>query len=284
VVATDHHRAPPTPAMMVESAIGQAPRPEPFSPANDYGATVPARSAISMLAEGFRGAVRWPVFSRTSFAMVRELREQGIRPRMVIDVGANRGQFTVAVCELLRPDVVHTFEPLPDAGERLEKACARYPQVTIHHVALGSAEAVTTLHVNAHSQSSSLLPIGERHLSSFPAATALAEIPVRVVRLDQAIPPEAVGPGCLLKIDAQGYESEVIAGASGLLDRIDWLIAELSFRPLYDGERPFLEVINDLEEKGFRFERPVGAFKNPSTGEFLQIDALFSRAPRTKGP
>ena len=52
---------------------------------------------------------------------------------------------------------------------------------------------------------------------------------------------------------------------------------ELSFRPLYDGERTFLEVVERIEAMGFQFERPVGALLHPSTGEYLQIDALFSR-------
>ncbi|MEQ1703916.1 MAG: hypothetical protein ABMA25_27730, partial [Ilumatobacteraceae bacterium] len=44
-------------------------------------------------------AARWPVYSRTSSAMVASLVAQGIRPPMVIDVGANKGQFAVAVLE-----------------------------------------------------------------------------------------------------------------------------------------------------------------------------------------
>jgi FkbM family methyltransferase len=209
--------------------------------------------------------------------MVRQLREQGVLPRTVVDVGANRGQFMVAACELLKPDAVHVFEPLPDVGELLEKASKRYPEVTVHHVALGSSEAVSTLHVNQHSQSSSLLDLSEIHLNVFPDATTHQDIEVTVERLDQALSHVDLTPKCLLKIDAQGYEAEVIAGAEGVLDHIDWIIAELSFRPLYAGEKTFIKVVEDMSANKFRFERPVGSLRNPKTGEYLQIDALFSR-------
>jgi FkbM family methyltransferase len=196
---------------------------------------------------------------------------------MVIDVGANRGQFTVAVSEIMKPDIVHSFEPLPEEGEKLEKACRQYPQVTVHHLALGAREAVTELHINAHTQSSSLLALGDRHLDVFPAATAQQDVRVNVARLDQVLSPMGMLPECLLKVDTQGFEMEVIEGAGALLDHIDWLIAELSFRPLYDGEHTFLEVVGRLETMGFRFERPVGALRHPITGEYLQVDALFRR-------
>jgi FkbM family methyltransferase len=243
-----------------------------------YRSSVTIRTKAGAAVEAARCARKWPVFSLTSFTMVRQLRDQGLRPTMVIDVGANRGQFTVAACELLRPAVVHSFEPLPDAGEKLAQACGRYPQVTIHRIGLGSAPTSQTLHVNAHSQSSSFLALGDRHVESFPQATTSADVDVAVERLDQVLAPEDIPDDCLLKIDAQGFEMEVIAGASGLLHRITWIIAELSFRPLYVGEHTFLDMIDHMGSLGFRFERPVGYLQDPATGEFLQTDALFGRA------
>src|SRR5262245_58414070 len=114
------------------------------------------RSAVVALA-------RWPIFSRTSFRMVSGLARQGITARTIIDIGANKGQFTVAARNLLRPSVVHSFEPLPDAAGALRRNCARYPEVRVYELALGAESGTATMHVNSHSQSSSLLPIGERH-------------------------------------------------------------------------------------------------------------------------
>lgn len=211
--------------------------------------------------------------------MVRGLREQGIRPATVLDVGANKGQFTVAMCELLGPVHVHSFEPLPDMSVKLSRACARYPYVDVYRLALGSAPGRATFHVNAHSQASSLLNIGQRHRAAFPDAVPTSTVDVEVARLDDVVEPTSLASPALLKIDTQGYETEVLDGASRSLEHIEWLIAELSFLPLYEGERSFLEVLEILRVRGFRFERPVGALKHPATGEYLQIDSLFRRLP-----
>ncbi len=224
-----------------------------------------------------RAVMNWPVFSRTSYGMVSELSRQGIRPRTIIDVGANKGQFAIAALWLLRPDRLHSFEPLPDVGEVLERTCSGYEEVVIHRFALGSAEGTATLHVNAHNQSSSLLRLGERHRRAFPKALPVDSVEVEVQRLDAVMADEALASPVLMKIDAQGYEAEVLKGATGILDKIDQLVIETSFTPLYEHEMPFLELLDLINSLGFRFDRPVGSLKDPTNGQYLQMDALFSQ-------
>lgn len=225
-----------------------------------------------------RAVATWPVFSRTSYAMVNGLRLQGMRPNTILDAGANRGQFTVAARHLLRPQRIHAFEPLPEVGDELARRCARYPEVVVHHVALGSTPGEATLHVNRHSQSSSLMPLRARHLAVFPDAREVSDVVVRVGRLDEVLTGEPLVPPVLLKVDTQGYEAEVLAGATGVLERIDYVVLETSFMPLYEDERPFREILALMESLSFEFDRPVGSLRDPRTGEYLQMDALFVRA------
>lgn len=224
-----------------------------------------------------RAIATWPVFSRTSYAMVNGLRMQGIRPSTVVDAGANKGQFTVAARQLLRPERIYAFEPLPDIGAELARHCAGYPEVEVHHMALGARPGEAALHVNRHSQSSSLLPLRERHLAAFPDAHELSEVVVKVGRLDEALTGVSLVAPVLLKIDTQGYEADVLEGATGVLDRLDYVVLETSFTPLYEGERTFREILGLMESLSFEFLRPVGTLRDPRTGEYLQVDALFSR-------
>jgi FkbM family methyltransferase len=236
-----------------------------------------ARHQLSRLARECAALLRWPVYSRTSFALVERLRRQGLRPRVVFDVGANRGQFTVAARNLLRPDRIDAFEPLPEAAAALRRHCTRYPEVTVHELALGSRSGRETLHVNVHSQASSLLELGERHRRAFPRARPVGEVEVRVQRLDALVTLGELARPVLAKVDTQGYEAEVLAGATGLAEAIDWLVLETSFDPLYAREEPFVTLLEVMGDMGFRFDRPVGALMDPATGEYLQMDALFSR-------
>src|SRR6267142_6558026 len=77
-------------------------------------------STVELLLErpGALGAMlRWPYFSLTSYRMVDDLRRQGVRPRTVIDVGANVGQFALAALELWAPTSLHAFEPVEKAHQ-----------------------------------------------------------------------------------------------------------------------------------------------------------------------
>lgn len=224
-----------------------------------------------------RALATWPVFSRTSYAMVNGLRMQGIRPNTVVDAGANKGQFTIAARQLLRPERIYAFEPLPEIGAELARHCAAYSEIEVHHMALGASPGQGILHVNRHSQSSSLLPLRERHLAAFPDARELSEVVVNVGRLDEALAAESLVAPVLLKIDTQGYEADVLEGATGVLDRLDYVVLETSFTPLYEGERTFREILALMESLLFEFARPVGTLRNPRTGEYLQVDALFCR-------
>jgi FkbM family methyltransferase len=209
--------------------------------------------------------------------MVTRLARQGIVAGSVIDIGANKGQFTIAARNILRPAVVHSFEPLPDVVHALERNCARYPEVNVHPFAVGAEDGTATLHVNAHSQSSSLLPIGERHLQAFPQAREIRELSVEVRRLDSILDRSELAGPVLMKIDSQGFEVPVLKGARGVLDCIDLIVAETSFAPMYEGEVPFVGLLEHLHELKFELVRPVDLLADDATGELLQMDVLFRR-------
>jgi len=221
----------------------------------------------------------WPSFSITSYRMLDDLRRQGVLPATVIDVGANVGQFACAALRLLRPRKVHVFEPLPGAVDALRRRLGAEAGVEIHPVALGAAPSDLTLHVNAHTHSSSFLALGEGHRVAFPEATYVGEETVSVRTLDAELTGADLPRPMLIKLDVQGYERWVLEGAPRTLAKADWVVLETSFRPLYEGEPTFLEMVSYMNGHGFRLLRPVGWLVVPETGEVLQCDALFGRAP-----
>lgn len=224
--------------------------------------------------------LRWPVFSRTSFGMLRSLRRQGVAVRTFLDVGANKGQFSVAARNIFHPRRIHAFEPLPRLSARLDEIARHYPEIVVHPYALGATAGDAVLYANSHSQSSSLLALSDRHLRAFPAARAVDRVTVSVRRLDECVTREDLDSPVLLKIDTQGYELPVLEGASGVLDRVQMLVVETSFTSLYEGERPFLDLLAHVEDLGFEFVRPIGFLTDPHDGEYLQMDALFVRGGR----
>jgi FkbM family methyltransferase len=221
-------------------------------------------------------AMTWPKFSRTSYRIVNSLRDQGLVPGSVLDVGANVGQFAVASSKIWEGCVIHAFEPVPESAEKLRDNCRKLG-VKVHEVALGDADGAAVIHINSHRHSSSVLSLGERHSEAFPFAREIGAIEVPLRRLDSIFDPKDLPRPILMKLDVQGYESWVLRGATEVLRIVDYVLLEASFRPLYDGERTFNELLPIMGSLGFRFLRPVDWLQDPKTGEVLQMDALFAR-------
>jgi FkbM family methyltransferase len=226
-----------------------------------------------------RALLTWPEFSLTSYYMVSGLIKQGIAPRTIIDGGANVGQFAVAAIKLFPNAHVYSIEPHPECFERLRRNVRNLSNVTAFQFALGDTEGTVDLHINSHEHSSSLLPLGARHRAAFPQAIETGRVSVRVSTLDNLFAAIDLEPPVLLKLDLQGYEATALRGGTETLTRIQYVVLEASFKPLYEGETLFLDLVRSMEACRFRFSRPVGSLSDPSTGEILQVDALFERTP-----
>ncbi|MEL7364229.1 MAG: FkbM family methyltransferase, partial [Bacteroidota bacterium] len=70
----------------------------------------------------------WKPFSITAFQMLRDLCRLGLRPKTVIDVGANIGQFARAAAETFPEARVVAFEPLPEVAQQARQHLADCPR------------------------------------------------------------------------------------------------------------------------------------------------------------
>ena len=89
-------------------------------------------------------------------------------------------------------------------------------------------------------------------------------------------------PVDLLKLDVQGVEHRVLAGASETLARTRLLWMEMSFQPLYAGSETIEKMIALCRQKGWVLSHLEEGFRS-SEGELLQVDALFVPLKRPAG-
>lgn len=220
----------------------------------------------------------WPKFSMASFKIISRLVNQGIRPQTVIDVGANVGQFAIAASRLFRGARIYSIEPDPITAELLRKNTSRDSNISISVVALGDFVGEMKFYVNRDSQVSSLLPLGDDRMSAFPGSTVESELKVPITTLDKLLLNKDLVHPILLKIDVQGFEDRVIRGGEEFLKVVEWVLIEVSFAKLYQGERDFKSIQNLLKENGFEFSRPMNFHTSPLSGEIIEMDALFQRS------
>ena len=199
-----------------------------------------------------------------------------ITPRTVIDIGANKGQFTLFALEAWPGCTVHAFEPQPAAATRFRAALAAHPAVTLHEVAVGPSSGEAIMHLSGRADSSSLLPIGKGQVELFPGTAAIGSLTVAVRRLDEMLDADAIVRPVLLKIDVQGFEVEALRGCAPLLPLMDHVYVECSYVELYTGQGLIGEVLSFLDGLGLLLEREFNVTTCPQVGK-IQSDCLFCR-------
>jgi FkbM family methyltransferase len=200
-------------------------------------------------------------------------------PWVLVDVGANEGEFFAAAAKLANLSAVHAFEPQPGCEVKLRCALAAVPGGHLHAVAVGARSGEIELFCTANSKMASVLQpdtavAGEYAAGDFDAGRKLK---VPMVRLDDVIP--AGTPIGLLKIDVQGYELEVLEGARKTLESTAALLMELNYVPHYKGGvtfDPLCECLRKLGFQTFGISAPYGGNDRP-----LWADGLFVRSPIT---
>lgn len=196
---------------------------------------------------------------------------------LVLDVGANTGQF---VDELLATGYrgrIISFEPLSGAHAALSRRAAKYPNWTVaDRGAVGSEEKIVEIHIARNGASSSLLPMLPTHSEAAPEINYVGKETVTVRRLDD-ICPLSPTDRVLLKIDVQGFEREVLLGAPRVLGACRAIISEMSLAPLYEGQVLAREMWELLDQKGFDTWSLEPGFRHPVTGRLLQLDGYFVR-------
>ena len=143
-----------------------------------------AKLAASLLRPGcWRALSRGVAPAIEHLHLLRQLNVDG-----VIDVGANRGQFSLA-CRIAMPRVpVLAFEPIPGEANTYEAIHGRDPLTTLVRTALGDSRSEATLHLSQSADSSSLLPIGKRQTELFPNTGEVGTLTVKVQPLDDLLP------------------------------------------------------------------------------------------------
>jgi FkbM family methyltransferase len=202
-------------------------------------------------------------------------RQAGIRT--VLDVGAHKGEFSSAIRALLPRARIYAFEPLPDCCAALSGKMSNGGRFQAFPVAIGKTHEQITLWRSRYAKSSSVLPMAALHKDFFPWSAENTPLSVEQRALDEYLGQLQLDDKVLLKIDVQGYEAQVLRGATETLKRVTCILLEVSFGPLYEGQGTFAEIHGLLQAAGFSYSGNLEQLCSPVDGSILQADALFCR-------
>ncbi len=195
---------------------------------------------------------------------------------LVLDVGANEGQYARELRAHGYRGRILSFEPLPDAFAILSAAAAADPLWDVRNAAVGAAPGTLPMHVSDNSVSSSLLPVTQASMDAAPESRSRRMVAVEVITLAETLSANA-GARILLKIDTQGYEWPVLQGCGDALTHALMLDVEMSLQPMYEGQALFDQVDQHIMAQGYRRVGFDTGFWNRQTGELLQVDGIYAR-------
>jgi FkbM family methyltransferase len=200
------------------------------------------------------------------------------RINVVFDVGANRGQFGA----MLRADgycgSIVSFEPANEPLKELMRRMADDKKWTAHNFALGESTGLTRLNVSKEDTFSSILPLAE-NAASFDLNSRVDHVEeVEIFRMDDVCRLQ-YSDRAFLKIDTQGFEKQVLNGASTILQSLLGVLLEIPVVHLYENVWNLEECVSYMRSVKFVLAqvKPVNYLGQQDPVSVCDLDCVFRR-------
>jgi FkbM family methyltransferase len=190
-------------------------------------------------------------------------------PSTVIDVGAFEGGWSRMVRRIWPASRLVMVEPNHAKQPALRELAAALP-AALHCELLGARDGEQ---VSFHVMESGSSVLAER--SGVPRATE-----TRVLRTLDALVGDAHGP-LLLKIDAQGYELQILEGAAQVLARAEAVLLEVALIEINERAPLLHDVVAFMKARGFVAYDILEIHRRPLDRALNQVDLIFVREEST---
>jgi FkbM family methyltransferase len=201
---------------------------------------------------------------RGVFATLGRTKSRGFSPALIFDIGASDGQWT-RECQGIFPESKYILvDPLDSNREALLRLTAADARVSAWYGAAGASSG--HLQIYDHGDQSSALP--SKEFSDPARNVAVCTVDALYQAAGSAVP-------VLIKADVQGFELEVLKGATQCLASTQLLVLEVSYRRMYEGSALAHEIIAYVGERGFRIFDICSYLQRPADRELVQSDIVF---------
>ncbi|HEX5790622.1 MAG TPA: FkbM family methyltransferase [Luteolibacter sp.] len=190
---------------------------------------------------------------------------------IVVDVGANTGTFARSVRSLWPEAEVHALEADPSTFQQLRKAVGQDPRIHAHEVAVHSHTARLEFRSHPNPLLSSLLDLE-------PAEAGIRPILLQALTLDDWCASAGIAGISMLKVDTEGNDLNVLAGAARALAHgtLRWAIVEFGIDPADRRHVPLNDFVTLFRGIGFHLKSTGDRGVH---GNFIYGNALFERTP-----
>lgn len=199
---------------------------------------------------------------------------------VVLDIGANVGDWSGALFQLAPRASAVLFEPAPGPLELLRSRFSDDPRVRLLPFAVSESAGAADFHVTAHGHNSSLrVPLNMNQ--QYGVSTGweeVGQVVVRTVALDDLL--ADLGSPSLIKIDVQGAEALVLRGAERTLAQGQAVLLEVNARAHYQGDAARGELHGLMLDNGYVEVGRSDPWLDAETGEPLWADVCYLNTRR----
>ncbi len=199
----------------------------------------------------------------------------------VLDVGANMGQYAGNLRRAGYKGLIISFEPVGECYEYLKKQESE--NWIIHKLALGSEQKSMEINITNKSVFSSFLKPNEYSDQRFNQSARIDHTEtVEVKRLDDIFDDiiKIDHPRIFLKLDTQGFDLEVLKGATQSLKHVAGLQSEISCKAIYSGMPSHIESLQFIEQLGYEITDIYPLAHDKQDMSLLEFDCVFKKRDR----
>ena len=197
----------------------------------------------------------------------------------LIDCGSNKGQFAILIFSVFRIKSYLSFDPIVVPVEANKFLRSKKVDTMHKKVALSLDDNQAKFYITEREDSSSLKKTISHSSKFCPDVIHKKTISVQVKKLDdfEQLIKKLPRPKAL-KVDVQGSEYELLIGARSVLEEIDYLFVEISYKSLYLDTQPNHKIFTLLEKLKFKKISSYNFFLR--RGKLLSKDYLFIKDPK----
>jgi FkbM family methyltransferase len=204
-------------------------------------------------------------------ALMRNLGMRGFYPAHVVDIGANRGRWTQATRKVFPAACFTLVEPQAAMAPALDALCARARNVQWINAGAAAVDGEMLFTLSgATSSTFAMTPEGAREAGH-------KQVPVRVMTLNTLCRELVKGIPDIVKMDAEGFEFEIMKGATEVIGKVELFILELPLFGQRRGALSLAEGVTKMAEYGY-VPYDFGKFqRRPYDRAVGQCDVVFAR-------
>lgn len=197
----------------------------------------------------------------------------------IFDVGAYNGSISLKYNKLFPNSTIYSFEPFPESFESLKQTALQYKNIKPYNKGIGEYVGISKFHSNNYAPTNSILATHEEGDSNWGDKDLLGTkdvLDIPLTTLDQVAKEENIKKIDILKLDVQGAEHKVMAGAQKLIEqkKIRLIYTEIITIPTYQNQKELDEYLKMFREYGFELFTIYNS-GHTKDGRLQFIDAIF---------